>query len=391
MNNNLVISNIQLKTENGFTELGGYLDSDYIYFRVPEEFTLHLSAEWFISVALLEGMAANRTIEVEEPFSVSSQLIEQLQEIQAIFACWNPDLHIVDVQAKTSTENHDYNAVGSFFSAGVDSSHTLTRYMDDISHLIMLRVFDMGDDQELWEQHVATQTTFASSLGKSLVPVETNARDWTDGKQIAWGFAHGLLLSAAGTALGLKRLYIASSHTYEYLLPWGSHVLTDPLWSTESTRVIHDGAACRRTEKTREILKYPDVANNLKVCWNHIHKNCGTCSKCVRSMTAIYLLGGKTESLPVLDDLQLLKAIRAKTDSGATSLEDLVLFAKEMGNERIYRELKQYYQKYQRGKIWPMIDKALLGGMLRRLYRKIKQPKWLELRVTLRSPNRGDI
>jgi len=391
MSDNLVISNIQIKTENGFTELGGYLDDDYIYFKVPEEFTLHLSAEWLISVALLEAMAANRTIEVEEQVSVSAQLLEQLKEVQAIFKCWNPDLHIVDIHAKASTEDRGYTAVGSFFSAGVDSSHTLTRHMDDITHLIMLRVFDMGDDQELWDQHVAAQTAFATSLGKSLVPVETNARDWTDGKQIAWGFAHGLLLSAAGTALGLRRLYVASSHTYEYLFPWGSHTLTDPMWSSESTRVIHDGAACRRTDKTREILKYPDVANNLKVCWNYIHKNCGTCSKCVRSMTAIYLLNGQTKSLPALDDLQLLKAIRAKTDSAATSLEDLMLLAKEVNNERIFCVLKQYYKKYQSSKVWPMIDKALLGGKLRSIYRKIKQPRWLKLRVTLRSPQRGEL
>jgi len=263
--------------------------------------------------------------------------------------------------------------------------------MDDITHLIMLRVFDMGDDQASWDQHVATQTIFAKSLGKSLVPVETNARDWTDGKQIAWGFAHGLLLSAAGTALGLKRLYIASSHTYEYLLPWGSHVLTDPMWSTESTQVIHDGAACRRTDKTREILKYPDIVSNLKVCWNHINKNCGTCSKCIRSMTAIYLLGGDTKSLPALDDLQLLKAIRATTDSAATSLEDLMLLAKQMNNERVFKVLKRHYKKYQRSKLWPLIDKVLFKGMLRLLYRRIKQPKWLELRVTLRSPKRGGL
>lgn len=64
MTKNLTISSIQIKTENGFTELGGYLDEDYVYFNVPEEFTLHLSAEWLVSVALLEAMATNHTIQV---------------------------------------------------------------------------------------------------------------------------------------------------------------------------------------------------------------------------------------------------------------------------------------------------------------------------------------
>ena len=391
MSNNLKISNTQLKTENGFNELSAFLDDDYIYFRIPEQFQLHLSAEWFIAFALLEAMATNRTIEVDNKISVSAQLLEQLKEVQAIFKCWNPDLHIVDIQAKTSTEDRGYTAVGSFFSAGVDSSHTLTRHMDEITHLIMLRVFDMGDDQASWDQHVATQTAFAKSLGKSLIPVETNARDWADGKQIAWGFVHGLLLSAAGTALGLKRLYVASSHTYEYLFPWGSHVLTDPMWSTESTQVIHDGAACRRTDKTREILKYPDVANNLKVCWNHIHKNCGTCPKCVRSMVIFHLFDENVESLPPLQDISQLKELTPTTEAGSANLEDLIVLAKEVGDEKIYKILKKHYNKYQRGRLWSMIDKCLLGGNLRKIYRRVKKPKWLELRVTLRSPNRGDI
>ena len=391
MNEKLIISNIHVKTEKNFNVLSGFLGNDYIYFRVPKEFQLHLSAEWFISIALLEAMATNRIIEVDSHVPVSAQLLDKLQEVQSVFLCWNPDLYLVGIQAKTSTEDRNYSAVGSFFSAGVDSSHTLIRHMDDISHLIMLRVFDMGDDQESWDQHVSMQTTFASSLGKILVPVETNARDWLDGKKIAWGFAHGLLLSAAGAALGLKRLYIASSHTYDYLLPWGSHALTDPMWSTESTEIVHDGAAYRRTEKTRDILQYPNIANNLKVCWNNIDRNCGTCSKCVRSMTAIYLLGGRTKSLPPLDSLQLLKAIRAKTDSTATSLEDLIFLAKEVNNERVFNILKIYYRKYQINKLWPMIDRVLLGGVFRRLYRRIKKPRWLTLRVTLRSPSRGDL
>ena len=391
MSDNLIISNIQLKTEDGFNELGGFLDDDYIYFRVPEKFKLHLSAEWFIGVALLEAMVTNRTIELDDKISISDQLLDQLKEVQSIFTCWNPDLYRVDIQAEKNSEDHEYSAVGSFFSGGVDGSHTLTRHMADITHLIMLRVFDMGDDQVTWDQHVATQTAFAKSLGKSLVPVETNARDWADGKQIAWGFAHGLILSAAGTALGLKRIYIASGHSYEKLLPWGTHPLTDPMWSTESTKVIHDGAACRRTEKIQEILKYPDVANNLKVCWKNIHKNCGVCSKCIRTMTAVFLLGGQIQSLPALRDFSQLKKLTPTNAPSADNLEDLVILAKEVDNRMLYKALKKYYKKYQFSSLWSMMDKCIFGGRVRKLYRSIKKPRWLDLRVTIISPNRGEL
>jgi len=79
------------------------------------------------------------------------------------------------------------------------------------------------------------------------------------------------------------------------------------------------------------------------------------------------------------------------TEAGSANLEDLIVLAKEVGDEKIYKVLKKHYNKYQRGRLWSMIDKCLLGGNLRKIYRRVKKPKWLELRVTLRSPNRGDL
>ena len=390
MSDNLIISKIRLKTENGFNELGGFLDDDYIYFRTPEKFQLHLSADWFIGVALLEAMVTNRSIEIDASVPVSQDLCNSLHEMQSIFACWNPNLSVVDILCQKTSTEEPFTAVGSFFSAGVDSSHALIRHMDDITHLIMLRVFDMGDDQESWDKRVINQTDFAKSMGKTLISLETNARDWTDDKMIAWGFAHGLLISSAGTALGMKRLYVPSSHTYDELFPWGSHPLSDPMWSTESTSVLHDGASYRRGEKTRDILEHPDVANNLQVCWNNIHKNCGQCAKCIRSMTAVHLLGGKVDSLPALDDLNLLKSLKVQNDNGAAFLEDAMILAKQENNEKIYKILKSYYKRYQISKLWHLIDRYLLGGILRSTYRAIRKPKWLNLRVALRSPDHGE-
>ena len=390
MSNNLIISNIQLKTKNGFNELGGFVDDEYIYFRVPQEFQLHLSADWLVGAALLEAMATNRNIEVDRQVGISAQLLVQLKEVQTIFSCWNPGLHIVDIIGKQISKVWDYSDVGSFFSAGVDSSHTLIRHQDDISHLIMFRVFDMGDDQDSWDKRVFEQTAFATSLGKRLVPVETNARDWFEEKKIAWSFAQGPLLAAAGSSLGLKHLYVPSSHSYEHLFPWGTHALTDPMWSTESTKVIHDGAGFRRTQKIRKILKYPEIADNLQVCWNNIHLNCGKCSKCVRSIVIIHLLGGNIKSLPALQDFSELKELIPTTEAGAANLEDLIILAKEVGDEKVYKILKKHYNKYQIGRLLSMADKCLLGGNLRKLYRRARKPKWLELRVTLRSPDRGD-
>lgn len=386
-----VIRDISTKVDGGFNVLSAYLDDDYIFFKVPEKFPLFLNAEWFIAIALLDAMISGRDIEVDDRVPVSKAFLERFSELQSVFSCWNPRLKKVELKSQVSDMDKGFDQVGSFFSAGVDSSHTLIRKHDEITHLIMLRVFDMGDDDESWARRIERQTAFAAGQGKILIPGETNARDWTDGKGIAWGFAHGLLISSAGGNLGMKRLYVPSSHTYDHLFPWGSHPLTDPMWSTESTRVIHHGSAARRTQKTRVILDNASVANNLQVCWNNIDRNCGNCSKCVRSMTAVYLLGKQVDSLPPLTDFGQLKLLRPMTASAASSVEDLIFLAKEVGNEKVYKMLKKQYRKYQRSLLTSMMDKSLLDGRLRRLYRRLKKPKWLELRVTLLSPERGDL
>lgn len=189
----------------------------------------------------------------------------------------------------------------------------------------------------------------------------------------------------------MKRLYVPSSHTYDHLFPWGSHPLTDPMWSTESTQVIHHGSASSRTTKTKVILDHPLVANNLQVCWKNIHKNCGECAKCIRTMAAVHLFNKQVDSLPKLQSMGQLQKLRPTTDSVASSLEDLIFLARDLENVEVYRTLKKHYRAYQRSKLWSMIDKCLLDGRLRRLYRRIRKPKWLELRVTLVSPDSGEI
>ena len=390
MSSEILISNIQLKNDNGINELSATINGDIIYFRVPEEYKLYPVAEGFIAMALLEAMYTNQPIVVEESTPVSKKLHESLEELQAIYASWNRELNIVDIRGEITTDVIDFERIGSFFSAGVDSSHTLVNNKDDISHLIMCWGFDGGNDQESWDKRIAAQTVFAESIGKKLLPVVTNAREWTDKKLISWTMAHGLFLSSVGGLLGMKRVYIPASHTYNELFPWGTHVLSDPMWSTESTEVIHHGAGARRSEKVRDIIDDKAIADNLQVCWRGIHENCGTCSKCIRTMISIDLLGVSTKALPPLQDSTPLSVLKPTDDGMASVLEDLVILAKEKNKTHIYVQLKKYYKWYQINKLWPEIDRWFLGGFFRRTYRKIKKPNWLKWRVTMKGSDSWD-
>ncbi len=84
-----------------------------------------------------------------------------------------------------------------------------------------------------------------SGLGRPLVEVETNLRDFLNRQRDSWSLTHGAALATAGLALSgsLSRLYIAASFQPTSLPPWGSHPDLDPLFSTERIEFVRDGRA----------------------------------------------------------------------------------------------------------------------------------------------------
>jgi hypothetical protein len=383
------ISDIKIERTSAWNELSGSINGDTVYYRIPAEYEIHLCAEGFVALALMEAMVSNVPIVLDRSVPLSQKLYVQLHELQAIYSGWNRDLHIVAIEADTTTEKLESSLVGSMFSGGVDSSYTLLQKKSEITHLIMCSGFD-SESENAWNKKLELQSRFSQSVGKKLLPVVSNAREWIEGRRISWLMGHGLFLSTLGGMLGMSRIYIPASHTYDELFPWGSHVLSDPMWSTESSEVIHHGAR-RRSQKVESLLSDEFIVNNLQVCWRDIQGNCGECSKCVRTMIAVTLLDGEVKALPALTDLKLLSVLNTSDDGLAVFVEDLIILAKEKGHEQIYKKLRNSYRRYQLKLVLPQVDRYLFGGAIRRLSRKRNKPGWADWRVTLRGSNRWDI
>ena len=384
------ISDISVSVEDGVCELSAQVDGDKVFFRTPEAYPLFPCAEGFVAVALLEAMISNLPIVVDS-IPVSRALHERLREIQSIYACWNRELSVVEIKSGVSADIRPFETVGSFFSAGVDSSHTFAVNQKEITHLIMCWGFDSGNDPQSWDRRIAEQTRFVEAISKKLLPVVSNVRDWMEKRRISWRMAHGLFLSSVGGSLGMKKIYIPASHTYSELYPWGTHPLSDPMWSTESTEVIHHGAYAGRSRKLREILRNQQVADNLQVCWRSIHENCGTCPKCVRTALAIQMLGGHSASLPRIKGLRGLEVLKPYDEGLASTVEDLMAVAKETHHDDVYGRLKKYYKRYQLKQFLMSVDRLFLGGLVRKTYRKFKRPDHLQWRVTVEGHNRRDV
>lgn len=398
MKNALIISDLKESNIGDYNEVSADIDGERVFFRSPLGFEIAARGEPFLGIALLAAMIRNVDIKIEESMPLSERLYKILPEIQAVYACWNSDLHRINIHARIDPSMDSYERVACFFSAGVDGTHTLLRKMSEITHLIMLSGFEpSGNTPEAWRQSVDKQTVFARTLGKELVPLETNAKQWTEKRKIVFAFAQGLILSAMGPLLKSKRIYVASSQTYNELYPWGSHPLTDPMWSTESTKVIHDGAGFRRSEKIKDLCQNQDFLDNLKVCWRSPYENCGECAKCIRTMAALYLLGETSRALPALDhNLSQLKILLPSDENSVVRLNDLMMLAKDTGNKTVYRYLLRLHQRYHLRlhviQLLKILDQYMLGGILRRIYRSATQPQYVEGRVGLRgSQYDGDI
>lgn len=184
---------------------------------------------------------------------------------------------------------------------GVDSFYSLLKNERDhpderttVTHLLSVHGFDAahgGWDERFPSDLLEGFQGVAAEKGKNLVPVVTNVRN-VGARLAPWTMMHGGALASVALALGtaFSRVTIAASSTYANLVPWGTHPLLDPLWSTESLTVVHDGCEMDTIDKTWFVSESSLVMDWLRVCPGYGSEyNCGRCMKCQRTMIDLML------------------------------------------------------------------------------------------------------
>ena len=267
---------------NRVTDRGIWIESD-----APLANTTEWSVPLRLAKAVAEGEAANLG-------SVSPILASNLETIRDIYAAWIPG-HRVPLNFEVSSDvATPASGVSLFFSGGVDSFYSLIKHQDEVENLVLVHGFDVPLADTKAFAPVETQARDVARLfGKRLIVVRTNPHFEQPSVPGGWNMYHGPALAAVAHALAPnhKKIYIASSYSYADLHPWGSHPLLDPLWSSESIQIVHDGGETRM-DKLRLLVQYPEVLVRLRVCWeNPGNYNCGLCEKCVRTMLGLYALG----------------------------------------------------------------------------------------------------
>jgi len=348
-------------------------------------------AEPFVTALLPTAMTVGQSIKVDG--TVSERLLCGCAQVMDIFTKWYRRLHAVSIEPDTVT-NERFNSQGvlCFFTGGVDSFYTVLKNLDEaapserISSLLLIHGIDIPlENATLFDSVREDLAAAARSLGTGLIICETNIRHLTD-RYVRWRIQTGAGLASIALCLSpvFRKVLIASDDIYSSLLPWGSHPLVDPLWSTESTTFIHDGCEASRVQKVCRYIGKSEIAlHHLRVCYKNTESlfNCGKCEKCVRTMINLRIAGAldrcTTFESPL--DLNLLQGTLLENPVGIYYIpDDLKAVSSSGGDPELETALRTVMKclPVRMARTFLLVDRfdeQYLGGAARKVCRTIKR------------------
>lgn len=277
-----------------------------IWVDVPETFANDVSVSGNPWLVAMLPIAASTGEDIQLAIPVDALLLENLRGVLAIWREWYPELHEIGIDCPAANyEETKATRTAAFFSGGIDSYFTIARRMPgntfglpvvgEIDDLLTVWGFDVGVyDAAEFLPMAKILSSAAQRVGVNHAIVRTNLRDSIAVFKRSWGpLTFGVGLAFIGLILEqrFREVVLGSSYPFGSLVPWGSHPMLDPLFSTSSLRIVHDGASFTRIGKTNVVAKLPEVAMALHVCQASGVENCSRCEKCYRTMVALDILG----------------------------------------------------------------------------------------------------
>lgn len=301
----------ELFEENNLTTISATIEypdqsRQTLWYRIPAEYRqlIPSNCDAFVVASIMTAMNLETDLLVHG--SVAPSLLQNLAEYQIAWSCWRPDQYRqIEIIAETEQElcrDLSVDRAISAFSGGVDSCFTALRHKTgncgrvqrNLEAGLMVHGFDIPlEDQHIFNSAVKKSSLILDSIGLKLIPMATNYRQifslkWEDIYVSA--IASCFMLLQQGYSLGLIG---SGAYTYRNLhFPHGCNPITDPLLSSNSFRIIHDGAGFNRLQKIQAIAEWEAALENLRVCWEgqQLNKNCGRCEKCIRTILGFRLV-----------------------------------------------------------------------------------------------------
>jgi len=281
-----------------------------VCFDVDSPFPLELPerADAALLVALFPALHHGGSLRVKGV--VSPLLLRNLLDLQGIWIRARPDRYR---PFRVETEGVcDAVPAGAQrkavlpLSGGLDSLLALCRHTDprrplgdattELGACLFLPGFSPREDRKAeYPAAIAKVRRIAARRGLPLVVAETNFP-----RVVRWiKDSHGALLAGAMTLLSPHFRGGLIGGSVPHVLPefpvWGSAAQIDPFFSSDGFEIRDDGGDLLRELKSAAILHYPDMLDELMVCFKvpGMAANCCRCEKCTRTMLSLLAAGGE--------------------------------------------------------------------------------------------------
>lgn len=314
--------------------------SKKIWFTVKKEnewMINNISYDAFILIPTYLGMYYGTDVVIEG--NVSKKLYHNLiHYIMPIFLNFSKDLKSINVNVDGFTTNLNQNAklIGTGISCGIDSLCTIyenyEKEKDESYKINSLFLFNCGTHgdfenertQKIFEDRLKLNEKAAKDLKLPIYFVNTNLHSFTHliGEQKMGYLAIYSCILCLQNAL--KKYYVSSSYSYEEILQFHNQSYDFdmaehcesylvPLIQTESLEFILDGSQYKRSEKTKIISDWNIAQNHLNICIDPKNdvKNCSICSKCLRTLFPLDVMG-KLDKFDKVFNLEKYYKIRNK-------------------------------------------------------------------------------
>lgn len=380
-----------------------------LYFETDEAFAeaITCNPHAFIVACVMPAMRFGEKrlyIDAEICPELKQGLITAMSLICNWFDWYKADSSIVKIeyrQQKHLSPPVKTPRAGFLFSGGIDSLATLRgnrihyhpEHPGFIKDALLIYGLEVREPKD-FEHVFKSVSILAKDVGITLIPIYTNIKDLgpEDGK-VFWEdfWIHefmGATFSAAAHAFSkrLSSLAINSCHDIPNLMPYGSHPLLNPNFSSSDLRIRHEGIHLSRYEKTKLISDWDLALQHLRVCnrtefYTDETLNCGVCEKCVRTMLALAGANalGRTTAFPVNNVTRELvdEAVHLKENTLPLYGELLGPLAQVGRHDlvrAVERKMAEFYEQQKKEKfresfVQPLVelDRKYLKGNLRKL------------------------
>ena len=338
-----------------------------VYFETEKRFAENISCNphAFLVGCLMPAMRyGERRIFLDA--EICPYLLTNLEVAMGFIRKWSRgkrDIVRIETKRLSNLPNKKRNATaGLFLSGGIDSLATLRtnrlNYPDEhpysIKKCLFVYGFDIGASNGMQYGLFDRLTTVLSDVARDahveLIPVYSNIKELCDESRFWINEFHGAALAAVAHAFvsGLSLVYISSTYDIQHLAPWGSHPLLDTAYGSCDLRIEHVGITLSRLAKVQLVADWEVAFQNIMVCTRPMKiaegmLNCGTCEKCIRTMTELTAIGALAKTNAFIENdisSKLLSTAAITSKYQVSCYRDLLGPLKERGRHDLARTIK---------------------------------------------------